>query len=405
MSLETLKKKAKKALMAGKYADALSFYSKAHSQDESDLRIFTKVAEMKEKTGDLKGAIRAYTAIAKAYADDGFIVQAIAINKLVLRLDPEQTEIKEKLRDLSTERGDDWAISTIAPHGALLDDVQASPADKAKLSFERTPLLSGLAGQELDDFIDSLELKEYAAGDTIYQAKQANESLFLIGMGSVRLETEGIRGAQQVFSRLGEGDFFGELSFMSQSANMDSAIAESDVSLLIIHRPVFDNWVKKYPTIHETVEDFYRRRVLARILAITPVFEGIPQEARVPLAQQFSLSFFHDGDTIISEGDVESTFFLIRAGHVQVSTTNKKDPKSRVALGTLGEGSFFGEVSMLTNMPRTASVTAKGSVELLTLSGEKFNVIAKQFPTVRKVVEAYLKQRVRNTIKTLKDNA
>jgi CRP-like cAMP-binding protein len=403
MSLETIKKKAKKALMAGKYEDALTFFTQIHKQDETDLRIFTKVAEMKEKVGDLKGALRAYTAIAKAYADDGFIVQAIAINKLILRLDPEQTEIKKKLRDLSTERGDDWAISTIAPQGILLD-AQASPEDKAKLSFERTPLLSGLSGQELDDFIDSLELKEVSAGDIIYNTSEENDSLFLIGMGSVRLETQSVRGSQQVFSRLGEGDFFGELSFMSKSAHMDSAIAESDVSLLIIHRPIFDDWVKKHPSIHDTVEDFYRRRVLARILAITPVFEGIPQEARIPLAQQFSLSFYHNGDVIIAEGDIESTFFLIRSGRVQVSTTNKKDPTNKVILGTLGEGSFFGEVSMLTNMPRTASVTATGSVELLTLSGEKFNIIAKEFPTVRKVVEAYLKQRVKNTIKTLKDN-
>ena len=153
MSLEALKKKAKQALMAGKYENALKLYAEIHKNDESDLRIFTKVAEMREKTGDSKGAVRAYTVIAKAYADDGFVVQAIAINKLILRLDPEQTEIKEKLRDLSTERGDNWAISTIAPHGAT-SDMQASPTDKAKLSFERTPLLSGLSGKELDDFIE-----------------------------------------------------------------------------------------------------------------------------------------------------------------------------------------------------------------------------------------------------------
>lgn len=402
MSLEALKNKAKKTIMAGQYDQALTFYSDIHKQEPEDIRIFTKVAALKEKTGNLKGAIKDYIQIGKAYADDGFVVQAIAINKLVLRLDPKQTEIKQKLRALSAERGDNWAISTVAPQGMMLDS-QTSPADKAKLSFERTPLLSGLSGQELDDFIDSLELQEFSAGDTIYKTNETNNSLFLIGMGSVRLETQSVRGAQQVFSRLSEGDFFGELSFMSHNAHMDSAIAETDVSLLIIHRHIFDHWVQKYPSMNETVEDFYCRRVLARILAITPVFEGIPQEARVPLAQQFNLSFHKAGDIIINEGDIESTFFLIRSGNVEVSTKNKKDTSKQLVLGTLGEGSFFGEVSMLTNMPRTATVTATGSVELLRLSGDKFNTIAKQFPTVHKVVEAYLKKRVMNTIQTLKD--
>lgn len=404
MPLETLKKKAKQALMDGKYAAALKFYLEVHSKDPSDLRMFTKVAEMKEKTGDVKGAVKAYTDIAKAYADDGFIVQAIAINKLILRLEPEHTEIKNRLQALSTERGDDWAISTIAPQFTTTGN-PIETADKAKISFERTPLLSGLSGEELESFIDSLVLKEFGEGDTIYDKDMPGNELYLIGMGTVRLESMNVRGKQQTFSRLSEGDFFGELSFMSGSPHIEAAIAESEVSVLIIDRHVFDLWVKKYPDIHETVEDFYRRRVLARILAITPVFEGIEPAARVPLAQQFTTSFFRKGDIIIREGDVENTFYLIRSGRVVVSTINKKDTSKNVKLGILGEGSFFGEVSMLTNKPRTASVVALHDTELLTLTRDKFNNIAKEHPSVRTVVEAFLKQRVISTIQTLKDNA
>ncbi|MDX8384353.1 MAG: cyclic nucleotide-binding domain-containing protein [Ghiorsea sp.] len=403
MSLESSKKKAKKATLDGKYDIALATYLEIFAEEKDDLRIHTKVAEMKEKTGDTQGAVKSYTTIANKYADQGFVVQAIAINKLILRLDPKQTEIKQKLRDLSTERGDDWAISTITPQDHL-KAMGISSSDKAKLSFERTPLLSGLAGQELEDFIDSLDLKEFAAGDHIYNNSEMGDALYLIGMGSVRLEAQSVRGEKQVFSRLGEGDFFGELAFMSRAPHVDAAVAENDVSLLVIYRSVFDSWVEKYPSIHDTVEDFYRRRVLARILAITPVFEGIPSEARVPLAQQFSLSFYRDGDVIINEGDVENTFCLIRSGRVQITTQTKTGQMKNVKLSVLGEGSFFGEVSMLTNNPRTATVTANGRVELMTLTADKFNAISKQFPTVRKIIEAYLKQRVKNTIKTLKDN-
>ncbi len=404
MSLDALKDKARKAAMAGKYNAALPLYLEIHKAEPNDLRIYTKVAEMKEKTGDIRGAIQAYTAIANAYAVDSFVVQAIAINKLILRLDPEQTAIKQKLRHLSTERGEDWAISTIISNDISQHYTQDSK-ESAKHSFERTPLLSGLTGQELDDFIDSLELKEMKTGEIIYSENEPGDSLYMIAMGSVHLETQNVRGNKQIFSELGEGDFFGELAFMSKKPHVDSAIAETEGSLLLIHRKVFDEWIQKYPSIHETVEDFYRRRVLARILAITPVFEGIPQEARVPLAQQFESSSLRDGDVIIKEGDIESTFYLIRSGRVQVSTTSKKDAEKTITLGTLGEGSFFGEVSMLTKMPRTATVTASGDVELLSLTTENFDEISKTFPTVRKIVEAYLKQRVKNTIKTLKDNS
>ncbi len=398
MSLDALKQKAQKALLAGKYDEALPLYQEVHKQDPEDLRIFTKVAEMMAKTGDTKGALRAYTAIAKAYADDGFVVQAISINKLILRLDPNQTEINEKLKELSAERGDDWAVSTMAYNAA------ADSTEKVKQNLERTPLLSGLSGQELEDFIASLELREYSTGDTIFGADEEGDSLYLIGMGTVHLETKSVRGDQQTYSKLSEGEFFGELSFMGNTKHTDTAIAETDVNLLIVNRKIFDDWVKKHPSIHDTVEDFYRRRVLARLLAITPVFEGIPQEARIPLAEQFSFSFFRANDVIINEGDVENTLYLIRSGQVEVSTTNKKhNPSQKIVLGKMGEGSFFGEVSMLTNRPRTASVTAVSDVELLMLTSEKFKEITKQFPTVQKIVEAYLKHRVKNTIQKLKD--
>ena len=396
MSLDALKTKARKATLAGKTDVALQCYAEIHKEDPSDLRMFTKLAEMKEKTGDLKGAIKDYTSIAKAYADDGFVVQAIAINKLILRLDPEQTAIKEKLKNLSTERGEDWALSTV-----ISGDI-AQPSTSKKPNFERTPLLSGLSGQELDDFVDSLELQEVAKGDTIYCENDSGDNLYLIGMGEVHLETKDSHGHTQIFSQLKEGDFFGEIAFMSNQPQTNTALAETDVNLLIISRKVFDEWVTKYPSIHETVEDFYRRRVLARILAITPVFEKIPHETRVPLAQQFNLESFKDGEHIIKEGDVESTFYLIRSGQVKVITTDKKDKSKSIELDTLGEGSFFGEVSMLTKMPRTATVSALGDVEVMSLTGEKFSEIAKEHPTVKQVVESYLKQRVMSTIKKLK---
>ncbi len=394
MALDTLKNKARKAILAGNHALALKLYTDVHNQDPSDLRVYTKLAELKEKTGDVQGAIQDYTKIAKQYANDGFVVQAIAINKLILRLDPEQTEIKERLRNLSAERGEDWALSTIVSGDIASLAVQ-------KKAPERTPLLSGLSGQELDDFIDSLELQAFSKGDAIYSQGDTDDALYIIGMGEIYLEATNRRGTQQVFSKLHEGDFFGELAFMSKQPHVDSAIAQSDGHVLVLRRKNFDNWVKKYPSIHEVVEDFYRQRVLARILAITPIFENIPAESRVPLAQRFSLAFFKPGDTIIREGDTDSNFFLIRSGRVKVSTQNKKNPKNPVILGTLGEGSFFGEVSMLTHKPRTATITAETPVELMVLTGEKFLDIAKEYPAVKKVVEAYLKQRVKNTIKKL----
>ncbi len=400
MSIADLRNKAKRALLDGKYKRALGYFEELHKADPSDLRTHVKLAELREKTGDTKGAIKDYLAIAHAYAEDGFVVQAIAINKIILRLDPTQTEVKERLKELSDERGDDWAISTISPS----DQVTAADItskDHAKLGVERTPLLSGLSGEELEAFMDSLQLQAVPADSYIYKEGDHGSYLYLIGMGSVRLEIKDSQGRKRIFSVLSEGDFFGEHAFMSRISHTDAAIAESDCSILMIDRDTFDEWVAKYPSIQSTVEDFYRQRVLARVLAITPVFEGVPPEARGPLADRFQLKMFKDGEVIVREGDPGQTFYLIRSGKVRVVTQDIRKGGDVVELGTMGEGGFFGEVALLTDKPRTATVIADGDAELMELTREDFESIVATYPSVKKVVEAYQKQRVQDTIRTL----
>ncbi|MDT8376588.1 MAG: cyclic nucleotide-binding domain-containing protein [Mariprofundaceae bacterium] len=400
MSIEQLRSKAKSALLNGKYKKALEFFEELHQHDPNDLRTHVKLAELREKTGDTAAAIKDYIAIANAYAEQGFVVQAIAINKIILRLDSSRTEVKERLKVLSSERGDDWAISTVSPANNL-KAMDISGKDRAKLSFERMPLLSGLSGDELESFMDSLELREIPAGEYIYHRGEKGDYLYLIGMGSVELEAAIASGKNRVYSRLTEGDFFGEHAFMSRSEHHDEAMAETDTSVLMINRETFDGWVEKYPAIQTTVEEFYRKRVLARILAITPVFEGVPPDARLALSEKFQLKPFTGGETIVKEGEPGDTFYLIRSGHVAVSTCGMGSQGEQIALGRIGEGAFFGEVSLLTDKPRTATVTADGDVELMELTRDDFNDIVASHPSVLKVVEAYQKQRVQDTIKTL----
>ena len=400
MSIESLKNKAKQALLGGKYKKALEFFEELYKSDPTDLRNHVKLAELREKTGDTSGAIKDYIVIAKAYAEQGFVVQAIAINKIILRLDPARTEIKDRLKLLSSERGDDWAVSTVTSANEISGDGD-SGAKRPKMRVERTPLLSGLSGEELESFIDSLELKEVKAGNHIFKQGDPGDHLYIIGMGVVGLKASLSSGKNRLYSSLVEGDFFGEHAFMARGKHHDSAVAESDVRVLMIDRNTFDKWVEKHPAIQSTVEDFYRQRVLARVLAITPVFEGVPPEARMALASKFFMNLYKSGDVIVREGEAGDRFYLIRSGYVKVSTLGMGGEGDLIELGKMGEGSFFGEVSLLTEKPRTATVTADTDVELMELTRADFSGIVADFPSVRNVVESYQKQRVQDTIKTL----
>jgi alkyl hydroperoxide reductase subunit AhpC len=88
------------------------------------------------------------------------------------------------------------------------------------------------------------------------------------------------------------------------------------------------------------------------------------------LAEQAEKVTFGDGDTIVAEGDTADRFFVIAQGEVRVTRRTPEDEE--IELATLGPGQFFGEVGLLAETRRTATVRAIGDVELLALSWQEF---------------------------------
>jgi len=87
-TLAELKRDARQALLKKDLDTALMLYVQIHQADDKDIRSWLKLAELYAKTGKTDEALHEYSAIAAKYAEDGFVVQAIAINKIILRLSP-----------------------------------------------------------------------------------------------------------------------------------------------------------------------------------------------------------------------------------------------------------------------------------------------------------------------------
>jgi CRP-like cAMP-binding protein len=92
--------------------------------------------------------------------------------------------------------------------------------------------------------------------------------------------------------------------------------------------------------------------------------------------------------------------FLIKSGKAEVTTIDPKD-KRKLMLARLGPGEFFGEVSLIKNKPRTATVTALSDVELLTISKQSFDQLTKDHPEMVSLLEQTIEKRVEDTIKKI----
>lgn len=100
-----------------------------------------------------------------------------------------------------------------------------------------------------------------------------------------------------------------------------------------------------------------------RMIAKVPVFAGLPEEAQRALAAATNPRLFADGEEIVHEGDPGGTMYLIQRGRVIVTVGSDA---RRVA--TTEAGGYFGEMSLLTGDPRTATVTADGDCLLLEIA-------------------------------------
>jgi CRP/FNR family cyclic AMP-dependent transcriptional regulator len=101
-----------------------------------------------------------------------------------------------------------------------------------------------------------------------------------------------------------------------------------------------------------------------------PLFEGISPAERATLSKAAQLRTYRRGDVIVRQGQPGESFFVIVRGRVAVTILS---PEGReVVLNSLGEGDHFGEMALLDEEPRSATVVAQERSELAILSRDVF---------------------------------
>src|SRR5256886_13179986 len=93
------------------------------------------------------------------------------------------------------------------------------------------------------------------------------------------------------------------------------------------------------------------------------------------------------GKEMATEGDRGREFFVLLEGEAEVTRRGER-------INTMREGDFFGEIALVTKMPRTASVTATSDVRVLVITERDFDALLKKSPEVGRSVAEALAERV-----------
>ncbi len=111
---------------------------------------------------------------------------------------------------------------------------------------------------------------------------------------------------------------------------------------------------------------------------------------------------FEEGDYIFFEGDIESHFYIIETGKVQIFTKNNVG--KRLNILTVEAGESFGEFALLDNKPRSASAQALSKVSLIKVSESGYEELLGDLPIWASSMMRSFTARLRNMTQILKDS-
>ena len=115
------------------------------------------------------------------------------------------------------------------------------------------------------------------------------------------------------------------------------------------------------------------------LLKNVPLFAGCSKSELQRIASLADELDLGDGATLIREGERGREFIVVASGTVRVTRNGKE-------LRELGAGDFIGEIALVADVPRTATVTATSPVRLLVVTDRAFRGLLEQMPSIAKKV-------------------
>jgi len=143
------------------------------------------------------------------------------------------------------------------------------------------------------------------------------------------------------------------------------------------------------PQVDSTEEVVDRRIARLGTIGLLSVFQEVELQR---IASEGVERLFGVGEPIVRQGASGESLFVLLQGHVEVTARNGDGPPTRLA--TLNPGDYFGEMSLLTGAPRSATVTALEETRVLEISKDSFGRIMALRPELVTILSQALEGRM-----------
>jgi CRP-like cAMP-binding protein len=247
------------------------------------------------------------------------------------------------------------------------------------------PLLSSMSEAAFKRVVATLVVRRLPDGAFAIREGEAGNAFYFVAGGTLRVfSTDGL-GRQTELAQLHEHSIFGEMALLSSQPRLASVQAVVEADLLEAGRDSLAALADELSPVAEALHGFTRERLLANLMATSPLFRPFSRTQQRDLLRRFTSHDVAPHTVIINEGEEGRGLFVVLTGELDVSRVSEGSP---IPLGTLRAGEVFGEMALLRGGATTATVTASRASTVLYLAREYVARVVAAVPEIRSYLEA-----------------
>jgi CRP-like cAMP-binding protein len=229
------------------------------------------------------------------------------------------------------------------------------------------PLFEDVPAEALSDLAGRVRLRTFARNQPVVRQGDRADAFYVVRKGTLQVvETDSVTGNERALRVLGRGEGFGELGLAEASPRTATVRALEESQVFEVDKGTFGRLLADM--IH--VPQFGPSLQAVGELRELSCFSHLEPDELAALLEHGRWGTFAPGETVIEQGEVGDAFFAIRSGQVDVFVDGQ-------AVRTQGPGSYFGEIALLLDVPRTATVTARTQVRAYRLEREGFDSLVR----------------------------
>ncbi|XP_039216685.1 cAMP-dependent protein kinase type I-beta regulatory subunit isoform X3 [Crotalus tigris] len=225
-------------------------------------------------------------------------------------------------------------------------------------AISKNVLFAHLDDNERSDIFDAMFPVTHIAGEIVIQQGDEGDNFYVIDHGEVYVYVNG-----ELVTSIGEGGSFGELALIYGTPRAATVKAKTDLKLWGIDRDSYRRIL-----MGNTLR---KRKMYEEFLSKVSILGSLDKWERLTVADALEPVQFEDGEKIVVQGEPGDDFFIITEGTASV-LQRRSDKEEYVEVGRLGPSDYFGEIALLLNRPRAATVVARGPLKCVKLDRPRF---------------------------------